>query len=84
MIGKISLTFSFVGPKAAAAFCVDDKASVHIGVTAAKKQGQMLMNMRVRVRLPDHDFNVGARHLLVPSVSAINRINEFGKARFGF
>ena len=28
------------------------------------------MNMRVRVRLPDHDFCVGTRHLLVPSVIA--------------
>ena len=29
-----------------------------------------MMNMSVRVRLPDHDFNVGTRHLLVPSVMA--------------
>ena len=30
----------------------------------------MLMNMQCRVRLPDHDFSVGSRHLLCPSVIA--------------
>ena len=29
------------------------------------------MNMRYRVRMPDHDFAVGSRHLLVPSVMAV-------------
>lgn len=48
----------------------DDKSSVHIGVVAAKKQSTMLMNMQARVRLPDHDFSVGSRHLLCPSVIA--------------
>ena len=61
---------SFLGPQACVYISQDDKSSVHIGVTAAKKQQSMLMNMRVRVRLPDHDFNVGSRHLLVPSVMA--------------
>ena len=35
-----------LGCKAATAISVDDKSSVHIGVTAAKVQGCMLMNMR--------------------------------------
>ena len=68
-----------VGPRAAVAVCVDDKSSVRIGVTAAKEQRPMLMNMNVRVRLPDHDFPVGTRHALVPSVMGINRINEKGQ-----
>ena len=34
---------------------------------------------RYRVRLPDHDFNVGSRHLLVPSVVGICSINANGK-----
>ena len=59
-----------MGPEACVYISQDDKSSVHIGVTAAKKQQSMLMSMRVRVRLPDHDFNVGSRHLLVPSVMA--------------
>ena len=35
-----------IGPDAAIATSFDDKAAVHIGVTAAKRQGQMLMNMQ--------------------------------------
>ena len=35
-----------LGPNAATAISVDDKSSVHIGVTAAKVQGCMLMNLR--------------------------------------
>ena len=60
----------FLGSSAAVYLSQDDKSSVHIGVTAAKRQGCMLMNMRTKVRLPDHDFSVGTRHLLVPSVIA--------------
>ena len=59
-----------LGPQACVFVAQDDKSSVFIGKTAAKVQGPLLMNMRVRVRLPDHDFCVGARHLLVPSVIA--------------
>lgn len=51
-------------------------------MTAAKRQGDMLMCMSYRVRLPDHDFAVGKRHLLVPSVVGINRIDENGKVRY--
>ena len=58
------------GPNAAVYLSQDDKSSVHIGVIAAKRQSAMLMNMRCRVRLPDHDFSVGSRHLLCPSVLA--------------
>ena len=36
-----------------------------------KKQKSMLMNMRIRVRLPDKDFAVGSSHLLVLSVMAM-------------
>ena len=59
-----------LGPEACVYSAQDDKSSVFIGKTAAKVQGPLLMNMRVRVRLPDHDFCVGTRHLLVPSVIA--------------
>ena len=71
-----------IGPKAAVCLTVDDKASVHIGITAAKEQRPMLMNMNVRVRLPDHDFPVGSRHNLVPSVMAVNRMDEKGKVSY--
>ena len=58
------------GPKSSTYLSQDDKSSVHIGVIAAKRQSAMIMNMRCRVRLPDHDFSVGPRHLLCPSVIA--------------
>ena len=34
------------------------------------------MAMKVKVRLPDHDFPLGSRHLLVPSVMAECSISE--------
>ena len=46
-----------------------------MGVIAAKRQAAILMNMRVRLRLPDHDFIVGAKHLLTPSVIAVCEID---------
>ena len=60
-----------LGPVACLYVSQDDKASVAIGKTAAKVQVPLLMNMRYRVRMPDHDFAVGSRHLLVPSVMAV-------------
>ena len=48
----------------------DDKAAVAIGKTAAKVQTPLLMNMNVRVRIADHDFVVGSKHYLCPSVMA--------------
>ena len=71
-----------IGPKASVAFSVDDKSSVKIGVTAAKEQRPMLMNLAVRVRLPDHDFVKGSRHSLTPSVMGINRLDESGKVSY--
>ena len=60
----------FLGREACLYISQDDKASVPIGKTAAKVQSPMLMSMRARVRVSDHDFPVGSRHLLVPSVMA--------------
>lgn len=60
----------FFGSEACLYISQDDKASVPIGKTAAKIQSPLLMSMRARVRISDHDFPVGSRHLLVPSVMA--------------
>ena len=38
--------------------------------------------IRVKVRLPDHDFAVGSRHLLTPSVAAVLRMDERGFVSF--
>ena len=37
----------------------DDKARVGIGITAANKQANMVMNVKYKVRLLDHDFVIG-------------------------
>ena len=36
------------------------------------------MNIQCRIRLPDHDFAVGSRHLLCPSVVVVNKIDGCG------
>ena len=66
----------FLGPKACLYISQDDKSSVPLGRTAAKIQAPILMAMKVKVRLPDHDFPLGSRHLLVPSVMAECSISE--------
>ena len=73
-----------LGPHACLYVSRDDKSSVPLGVIAAKKQSSILMSLRARVRLPDHDFKVGSKHLLVPSVSAICEIDQkLGVTYFG-
>ena len=57
-----------LGSEAACFLSQDDKAAVNIGITAAKRQSAMVMNLGYRVRLPDHDFAYGPRHKLIPSV----------------
>ena len=41
-----------------------------LGLTAAHKQAPILMHMRYRVKLPDHDFQIAEKHKLIPSVYA--------------
>lgn len=61
---------SMLGPGDVFFLSQDDKCRVPIGITAAKKQGPLLMHMQYRVSLPDHDWVVGDRHKLIPSVYA--------------
>lgn len=58
------------GQEAVCLVSQDDKARVPLGVTAAHKQGPILMKMDYKVQLPDHDFVVASRHKLIPSVYA--------------
>ena len=46
----------------------DDKARVALGLAAASLQAPILMHLDYRVRLPDHDFVIGTKHKLIPSV----------------
>ncbi|XP_034253671.1 uncharacterized protein LOC117652688 [Thrips palmi] len=66
----------YLGPNQVLFMSLDDKARVPLGKTAAKVQAPMLMSLEYKVSLPDHDFPVGPRHNLIPSVAAIIEIKE--------
>lgn len=70
---------SILGPKQCAFLSQDDKARVPIGITAAKEQHSLVMHLNYRVQLPDHDFIIGERHKLIPSVYAGICIKPNGK-----
>ncbi|KAL7296769.1 hypothetical protein TKK_0010175 [Trichogramma kaykai] len=57
---------------------LDDKTRIALGVTAAKSQTPILMNMQYRVTLPDHDWVKAEKHKLIPSVYAGITINSNG------
>ena len=47
---------------------VDDKVKVPLAIAVAKKQTLLLMHMEYQMTLPNHDFVVGSKHKLIPSV----------------
>eukprot|EP00794_Sanderia_malayensis_P004092 gene4092-4646_t len=59
---------TILGPEEVIFHSMDDKAKVPIGITAANKQTPLLMHMEYQITLPDHDFVVGSKHKLIPSV----------------
>ena len=48
----------------------DDKARVPLGLPVSKKQTAILMHLEYKAKLPDHDFPIGEKHKLIPSVYA--------------
>ena len=56
------------GPEEVPLHSMDDKAKVLIGITAAKKQTSLLMHIEYQITLPYHDFVVGSKHKVIPSV----------------
>ena len=56
------------GPEEVTFYSMNDNAKVPIGITAAKKQTPLLMHMEYQVTFLDHDFVVGSKHKLIPSV----------------
>ena len=68
------------GSDAVVYLSMDDKAKVSLGLAAAKLQAPILMHLDYKVRLNDHDFVVGGRHKLIPSVySQCELLKENGK-----
>ena len=70
------------GPDVVVFMSNDDKARVPLGLTAANKQGQILMHMSYKVRLADHDFTIAKGHKLIPSVYAECDLLEDGKISY--
>ena len=71
-----------LGPDAMLVVSNDDKARVPIGRAAANLQTPLLMHLDYKVRLNDHDWAVGERHTLIPSVYAVCDILEDGKVSY--
>ena len=70
------------GPKPVLVLSIDDKARVKLGLAVASLQSPMLMSLDYKVRLPDHFFDVGERHSLIPSVYGVCDINEKGRLTY--
>ena len=51
-------------------------AHIPIGLTAATKQAPMLMSLKYKVRLPDHDFVIATKHKLTPTVLGLRVIRD--------
>ena len=62
---------SQLGPKYCLIISPDDKATVPLGIPAATKQQTVLMALKYRVKLPDHQYVVASKHNLKPSVYAL-------------
>ncbi|CAF0723360.1 unnamed protein product [Adineta steineri] len=54
----------------------DDKCRIPMGIPAAHKQAPLIMSMKIQIKLPDHDFAVGTKHKLIPSIYGACLINE--------
>ncbi|CAB4063243.1 unnamed protein product [Lepeophtheirus salmonis] len=67
------------GPDAFNYFSNDDKARVPLGFAATNLQAPILMSLKYKVRLADHNFAISTRHKLLPLVYAECKILEDGK-----
>ena len=70
------------GPDALMYLSIDDKARIPLGLAAANKQSPILMHLDYKIRLSDHDFVIGGRHKLIPSVYAECNVQKNGKVSY--
>ena len=66
----------FFGPKLASFIGQDDKVHIPIGITATNKQAPLLMSLKYKVQLPDHNFLIGSKHKLTPTVIGLPEIQD--------
>ena len=67
--------YKLFGPKAVLFMSNYDKVRVPLGLTASL-QAPLLMHMKYKVKLMDHDFFVGPQHMLIPSVYGIREVKK--------
>ena len=67
---------SLFGPALTSFVGQDDKAHVPIGITAVNKQAPLLMSVKYKVQLPDHDFVITTKHKLTPTVIGLREIQD--------
>ena len=70
------------GPKAVLFMSNDDKARIPLGLAAANLQAPLLMHLQYKVKLLDHDFVVGPKHKLIPSVYGLCEITNTGDVSY--
>ena len=73
---------NFFGPQSVLFLSNDNKARVSLRLAAASLQAPILMHIGYKVRLPDHNFVVGPRHSLIPSVYGVCEIRENGELSY--
>ena len=66
------------GPDAVLFVSNDDKARIPSGLAATNLQAPILMHMKYKVKLIDHDFVAGPQHKLISSVYGICELPKLG------
>ena len=52
------------------------EAHVPIGKTAANKQAALLLSVKYRIQLPDHDFVIVTKHKLTSTVIGLREVKD--------
>ena len=73
---------AYFGPDVYLYVSIDDKAKVPIGLPAANLQSPLLMHLEYKVRVNDHDFVLGTKQKLIPSVIAECNVQPDGKISY--
>ena len=81
MVAQVEEFASLFSSSTACFISQDDKARVPLGLPISKKQTAMVMHLDYQVTLPDHDFPIGEKHKLIPSVYAACLMKD-GKVGF--
>ena len=65
-----------LGPGGVTFYSQDDKDKVSIGLATTSNQAPLLIHMKYKVTLPDHNYVITPHHKLTPSVIGDMRLRE--------